>query len=134
MSRRILQIVLIIVGSILVITSLLGIIAGAADKFFMTNMSNAIDGNVILDSNYRFYSGSTLGLGLVIFWIIPSIEKHKIVLRLLSIMIFFGAMGRLVSVFTFTMPSIPFVIFTIMELFFPLIILWHAKIANAIQE
>ncbi len=131
MSRRILQVILAIIGLIVITGSLMSVITGASDKFYTVNMSNAVEGNIILDSNYRFFAGLGVGMGFIILWIIPSIEKHKIVLCLLGIMIFLGAIGRLLSIFTFGMSSIPFIIFTLLELFFPLLIFWQGKIAKS---
>jgi hypothetical protein len=131
MSRRILQVILAIIGLILTVTSLWGMIAGVADEFYAVSISNEIQGNIILDSNLRFYYGLTLGLGLIIFWIIPSIEKRKTIFRLISLMIFLGAIGRVISLMTAGIPSIPFIIFTLLELFFPLLIFWQNKITES---
>jgi hypothetical protein len=106
-------------------------IAGVADEFYAVSISNEIQGNIILDSNLRFYYGLTLGLGLIIFWIIPSIEKRKTIFRLISLMIFLGAIGRVISLMTAGIPSIPFIIFTLLELFFPLLIFWQNKITES---
>jgi hypothetical protein len=35
----------------------------------------------VLDSNLRFMGGMENGLGLVLLWIIPTIEKHALIYR-----------------------------------------------------
>jgi hypothetical protein len=129
MSRRILQAILMIVGLILIITGLLGIIYGITDDFYGISMSSNIQGNIILDSNLRFYGGLSIGLGLIIFWLIPSLEKQKIIFRLISLMILIGGIGRVISMIMVGNPSTLFIIFTMLELLFPLLIFWQNKIA-----
>lgn len=126
--KRILRVIIAIVGIILVISGLLGIIPpGISGKFYSINISNSIPGNIILDSNYRFYAGLSIGLGLVLFWIIPSVEKQKVILRLITFIIFMGGLGRVISMITFGIPPTLFIIFTIFELLFPLIIILQNK-------
>jgi hypothetical protein len=75
MSKIIFQIILAIIALIAVITGFLGLSGGVAEEFYQVSMSNTIEGNIILDSNLRYFSGLSFGLGLIIFWIIPTIEQ-----------------------------------------------------------
>ncbi len=127
MSRKTLQTILAVIGFILVVAGLLGLVYGAADDFYSVNINKSIQGNIILDSNYRFSGGLWIGLGIILLWIIPSIEKHKDVLRALSLIIFTGGIGRIISMILLGNPSILFTIFTVLELLFPLLILWQNK-------
>ena len=129
MSRRILQVILTIVGLILIVTGFLGAIYGITDDFYGISINSNIQGHIILDSNLRFYGGLSIGLGLIIFWMIPSIEKQKTIFRLISLMILIGGIGRVISMITIGIPSIPFIIFTVLELLFPLLIFWQNRIA-----
>lgn len=129
MNKKIFQLTLVTIGLILTITSFWGIITGAADKFYELPINNSI-GNVILDSNLRFYYGLTAGLGLVILWIAPSFEKHSTILNIVSVMIFLGAIGRVVSLITIGNPSLFFIIFTLIELLFPLLIIWNKQMGK----
>jgi hypothetical protein len=114
------------------ITGIWGIIPpGVSDKFYNINIDASLAGNVLLDSNYRFYSGIWLGLGIVMLWIIPSIERQKVPLRIICLLIFLGGIGRVVSILSFAAPPALFVVFTVIELMFPLLIIMHNKIPEA---
>ena len=130
-NKRTLQVILAIIGLIAIITGLLGIIFGITDEFYEVNISHNIQGNIILDSNLRYFSGLWLGLGLVIFWLIPSIEQQKTVFRLIAGMIFIGGIGRVISMVSMGNPSPPFILFTVLELLFPLLIFWQNKISSS---
>lgn len=129
MGRRILQVILTIIGLILIITGFLGVIYGITDDFYGISINSHIQGHIILDSNLRFYGGLSIGLGIIIFWIIPSIEKQQTIFRLISLMILIGGIGRVISMIMVGNPSTPFIIFTLLELLFPLLIFWQNKIA-----
>ena len=129
MRRRILQVILTMIGLILTITGFLGVIYGITDDFYGISVNSNIQGNIILDSNLRFYAGLSIGLGLIIFWLIPSIEKQKTIFRLISLVILTGGIGRVISMMMIGNPSTPFIIFTLLELLFPLLIFWQNKIA-----
>ncbi len=134
MYKRILQVILAVIGLIAVITGALGVASGittALGDFYGISVSPSIEGNIILDSNLRYFSGVWLGLGLILFWVIPSIERQKLVFRLLAGMIFIGGVGRVVSMLSFGTPSPLFVIFSLLELFFPLLIIWQNKLSQA---
>ena len=62
---------------------------------------------------------------------IEDLKRRVRVLYLISLMIFIGGIGRIVSMVTFGVPSAIFIILTLMELFFPLFIPWQRKIAQA---
>jgi hypothetical protein len=125
------QVTLAIFGLIAAITGLKGIVSGVTPDlgdFYRVSVSNAVEGNIILDSNLRYFSGLWLGIGLTLFWMIPSPERQKTVFRLISGMIFIGGPGRLIPIFVFGLPSSVFVMFALLELFFPLLILWQNRI------
>ncbi|MBI4964105.1 MAG: DUF4345 domain-containing protein [Desulfomonile tiedjei] len=130
-KKRILQAILAIIGSVAVITGLLGILFGIKDGFYEISFSHNIQGNIILDSNLRYFSGLWMGLGLVIFWVIPSIEQKKSIFRLISGVIFIGGIGRVISIVSMGNPSTPFILFTLLELLFPLLIIWQNKISSS---
>jgi hypothetical protein len=131
MEKRILQIIIAIIGIVPILTGLEGILPpGVSDKFYGISISNSIQGNIILDSNFRYFSGLWFGLGIVLFWIIPSIEKQKIALRIISCMIFIGGIGRVISMITFGIPPVIFIIFTLLELLFPLLLILQNKISK----
>ena len=70
MSRRMLQIVMAILGIVPVTTGLIGL-RGLNDPLYAPVSTPHA---VLLDTNLRFFSGVWLGLGLALLWLIPSIE------------------------------------------------------------
>lgn len=129
MKKRVLQVILAFVGAILLISGFLGVLPpGISNQFYEISLNNSMSGNIILDSNYRFYTGLSIGLGLVMFWIIPTIEKEKKVLRIISLLIFMGGLGRVISMITFGIPQPLFILFTGFELLFPVLIILQNKI------
>jgi len=130
MSKKLLQIFLGIIGLVPLITGIEGLLGGAFNRFYSVPFNNQILGNIILDSNLRYFSGVWLGLGIVLFWIIPNIEKHIFVLRSICLMIFLGGVGRLFSLILTGNPSALFVVFTILELLFPIFSVWQYQIVQ----
>ncbi len=134
MYKRILQVILAIIGLIALITGALGIVAGMTTNFgdfYGVSVSPGIEGNIILDSNLRYFSGLWLGVGLILFWMIPSIERQKLVFRLVAGMIFIGGVGRVISMLSFGVPSPLFIAFVVLELLFPLLIIWQNRLSRA---
>ena len=124
-----LPIVLAAIGLVAVITGARGLLAGVGDEFYAVKVSH-IPGNTILDSNLRYFSGLWIGLGLIILSrIVPSRERQCVALTFVSVPIFLGGIGRVVSMALFGVPPIPFIVFTVLELLFPLFILWWKKLS-----
>lgn len=83
-----------------------------------------------LDSQFRFQSAYYLGLAMVIWWVIPNIEKHTTLFRLLIGALFLGGLARLYSYFTVGAPPTPMFAGMVLELLLPLLIIWQAKISD----
>jgi hypothetical protein len=85
----------------------------------------------LLDSNLRFFSGVWLGLGVAMYWIIPTIEKQTLLFRALWGMIFIGGIGRLISMLMVGLPPAPFIGFTALEIVgAPLLVLWQSRVSR----
>jgi hypothetical protein len=125
MVKSVFQVLLAIFGTVAVITGLWGIITGALDKEYAVSFAK---NNLILDNNLRYFSGLWLGIGIGLFLIIPKIENNRAVLVYICLSIFTGGIGRVISIIQVGYPSILYVIFTVLELLFPLLILLHKKI------
>ncbi len=80
------------------------------------------------DSHYRYITGYYLSLTLLAWWVIPNIENHVVPLRIVSAAIFMGGVGRLVSVLEVGLPSPVDIGFTVLELLFPLLLIWQARL------
>ncbi len=128
MHKRPLQIATAILGAVPVLTGAVGLM-GLSDPLYA---SAAIPAQALLDSNLRFLSGIWLGLGLAVFWLIPRIEQQTVLYRVLWGMIFFGGIGRLLSMAFAGLPPLPFVGFTVLEIVgAPIFVLWQARVAGS---
>ena len=86
----------------------------------------------MLDSNLRFYAGIWVALGIAMWCILPRIEQHAPVFRLIWAGIFLGGVGRLLSMSFVGMPPTAFIAFTALEIVgAPAFIWWHQQVAKA---
>jgi hypothetical protein len=118
-------------------TGLLGIVPVATGLLGMMGVNNpeyvaaGVPPIVLLDTNLRFFSGVWVGLGLALWWLIPTIERQTVLFRLLWGMIFIGGIGRLLSMIMLEWPPVPFVGFTAIEIVgAPLFIWWQSHVAR----
>lgn len=89
-----------------------------------------LPGFPILDSNLRFFGGMALGLGLILLWIVPSIERQAALFRAVWICAVLGGIGRLISAATLGAPSNLLLGFTLLEVIgAPAFIYWQHRIA-----
>jgi hypothetical protein len=117
-----LQIIVAILSTIPIAIGLLGITLGTLRWL----PENAISPD--FDSHYRYIAGYYLSLGTIGFWMIPQIERHRDLFRIVCFAVFSGGVGRVISIFQVGVPSPPMLVFTAFELCFPLLLLWQAKI------
>jgi hypothetical protein len=80
------------------------------------------------DSHYRYITGYYLSLGMTALWIIPHIERHRSLFRIICASVFLGGVGRVISILQVGVPGTPMLVFTVIELCFPLLLLWQAKL------
>ena len=120
-----LQIVLGILSIIPMVVSLLGITKGSG-RLLPEDLITAD-----FDSHYRYITGYYISLSLIAWWIIPRIEKHTTILRIICGGIFMGGIGRLLSIFQVGMPQPSAVGFTLLELMLPLLCLWQVKLPGS---
>ena len=127
MTKRLLQVATAILGTIPVLTGIIGMF-GLSDPIYA---SANLPANVLLDSNLRFFSGVWLGLGLAVYWLLPNIDKETSLFRTVWGMIFLGGVGRLLSMVFSGMPPAPFIAFTVLEIVgAPFFIVWQSKLAR----
>jgi len=83
-----------------------------------------------LDSQYRFVAAWDVGLALIVWWIIPQIERQTALFRLICIVVFVGGCGRVLAWLVVGSPGTVFLVVTGLELLIPLLIPWQAKVAK----
>ncbi len=81
------------------------------------------------DSHYRYIAGYYLSLGFLGLWMIPKIERHTGLFRVICASVFMGGVGRVVSILQVGPPGTMEIFFTIFDLCFPLLMLWQAKVS-----
>lgn len=123
--KRGLQIILAVLSLIPLYFGLSGLLFGPKLIMPSENINAAID-NVI-----RYQSGYYLSLFMLIWFILPNIEKHTGVFRILILAIFIGGLGRLYSYLTIGTPPSQMVVGMFLELGAPLLILWQARLAKS---
>lgn len=127
MKKFKLQFATVLLGTIPVATGLLGMM-GVHDPVYV---AAGVPPIVLLDTNLRFYSGVWVGVGLALWWLIPTIERQTVLFRVLWGMIFIGGIGRLLSMIMLEWPPVPFVGFTAIEIVgAPLFIWWQSHVAR----
>ena len=120
-ERRLLQAAVLLAGVVPVSAGLAGVFLGAG---------LAGGGGIDLDSHVRYLSGLLLGIGLVFWGLVPTIERRGPIFRILTAIVFVGGIGRLLGLFVIGMPSPPMTAALGMELIVtPLLCLWQMHVA-----
>lgn len=85
----------------------------------------------LLDSNLRFLNGLSVGIGVCTLFIIPDIKGRTSELRIICTVIFFGAIGRILSISSYGFAPFPYNIFVFFEMILPpLFVYWQSRIAE----
>ena len=122
MERRLLQAAVLLAGVVPVSAGSAGVILG---------VGLAGGGGTDLDSHVRYLSGLLLGIGLICWSLVPRIERHAVLFRVLTLIVFVGGLGRLLGVFVVGVPSAPMTAALGMELVVtPLLCWWQGRVAR----
>lgn len=127
-TKKPLQIITAALGLVPLVTGVISML-GQHDPVYA---SAALPLFPLLDSNLRFFGGVWLGLGIAIFWMVPTIERQAVLFRAIWGAIFLGGIGRLLSMLIVGLPPAPFIAFTALEVLgAPLFVYWHYRVARA---
>ena len=128
MSRRLLQVVVAVLG-------LVPVLAGAAGMALGSSMAASPGGPLALDSHVRYLSGLLLAIGLAFWSTIPRIEHQSARFRLLTALVVVGGLSRLGGVVLRGLPPPPMLFGLGMELVAtPLLCWWQYRIAAAARS
>jgi hypothetical protein len=133
MSKKALQIVLAVLGLIPILTGGLSLVLGVgALSVVGGDITSEMSSNIVFDSEIRFLGAIWLGVGVLVYWIIPSIDKQTTLFRLLTGTIFLGGIGRSLSAFLVGIPPALFIAIIVLELLgMPLLVLWQSFISTS---
>jgi Domain of unknown function (DUF4345) len=119
-----LQIILVVLSLIPAYFGITGMMDGAAMFIAPEQVTPA------LDSEFRFLSAYYLGLAVLIWWILPNIERHTTLFRIVIGALFLGGLTRVYSIVMVGAPPTPMLGGMALELALPLLILWQAKLSK----
>lgn len=125
--KRALQIVLAILSLIPLNFGLRGLIIGPADIMPAEHVNAAIDNAM------RYQSGYYLSLFMILWWMIPNIEKHTALIRILTVAIFIGGLGRLASYLIMGEPPAQMMAGMFLELGAPVLAVWQYLVSSKVK-
>jgi Domain of unknown function (DUF4345) len=122
--KRALQVVMALLSLLPLAVGILGFIRGAG------LLAPAAVVTPKLDSQFRFMSAWDVGLALIVWWLIPQIERQTVLFRLICGVVFAGGVGRVLAWHFSGSPGLAFLAVTAIELLMPLLIPWQAYVAD----
>jgi Domain of unknown function (DUF4345) len=127
MERKLLQIAVAAAG-------LAGVCLGLTGVLFGT-MHADLSGDVVMDSYVRFLKGMLLAIGLIYWSCIRQIEQRGNRISLVTLILVFGTLSRLLSVIGHGVPTVGIMCNLIVGLIFvPLLWLWQRHVARVAQQ
>lgn len=122
MGHRPLIIVIAVLGTVPVLSGLLGIVGGPGA------LPDGEAVNATVDSEYRFTNVFWLAAGLLIWWSLRQPQERAAVTRVILATAALGAVPRLISIALTGWPHPAFIGALVLELFVvPLVIWWHVR-------
>lgn len=125
MSKKILQIVLGLASLAPLIIGLMDYLPGV-QKYFPAGTEIPTK----LDSEFRFMVGAFMGYAFMGFYIARHVTTAIWPLRIMCIGVFIGGLGRLISALTVGPPPTGLYISMVIELLFPLFMVWQNAVVK----
>ena len=123
-ERRFLQKVVAVAGLVPVSAGLFGVLFGPT-------LTGDVGVSVSGDSHYRYLSGLLLGIGLLFWSCIPTIEQKTGRFQCLTLIVVAGGLGRLAGLGLTGIPSFAMLGALAMELVVtPVLCLWQGRVAK----
>jgi hypothetical protein len=137
MSRRLLQVVV----SISALNAILGggayLVLGVKGLSLM-GVNVSIDPGappwISVDYVFRALAGIWFSLGLMLAYLVPSIEKHTVWFRFACLAVFMMGVGRLLSVATLGAGSNALIAMALEFVLPPLLVVWQSRVARDARE
>jgi hypothetical protein len=127
MERTLLQIAVTVAG-------LAGVSLGLTGVVFGTLYAD-LSGDVVMDSYVRFLKGMLLAIGLIYWSCIPQIDRCGDRMSLVTFILVFGTLSRLMSVIGHGVPTVGIMSNLIAGLIFvPLLWFWQRHVARVAQR
>ena len=123
--RKTLQIILAVLALIPLGFGLMNLLGGAG-RFLPDEAVTAA-----MDSQFRFQSAWYLGLVGLIIWIIPRIERERMLFTIIILSLFVGGLGRAYAWATLGAPPLGMQIGMALELVLPLLLWLQARVARS---
>lgn len=125
MSRRALQAVLGVGGTVAIVTGLLQIATGPL------TLPGSPSADETVDSELRFLSAFWVAVGAVLLWLVPRVERETVTLRVVAAAIFLGGVARAVSLISVGEPHSTALVLMAIELIAPpIVVAWQAILAR----
>jgi hypothetical protein len=127
LEKRLLQAVLAVVSLIPLSAGLAGVKLGP-DFFHVAALPSA-------DSHMRYLSGLLLGIGVLVWTIIPHVEKRGEALGALTLIVAIGGLSRLYSLITVGRPNTVMTCALFVEMVLtPSLYLWQRRVARGFTQ
>jgi hypothetical protein len=127
LQRKLLQIAIAVAG-------LAGVGLGLTGVLFGTMYAD-LSGDVVLDSYVRFLKGVLLAIGLIYWSCIPQIERRGDRIALVTFILVFGTLSRLLTVIGHGVPTLGIIGNLVAGLILvPLLWLWQRHVARVAQR
>ena len=127
MERKLLQIAVAVAGFAGVMLGLTGVLFGT--------LHTDLSGDVVLDSYVRFGKGVLLAIGLIYWSCIPKVEQRADRISLVTFILVFGTLSRLLSVVGHGVPTLGIVLnLTAGLVLVPLLWLWQRHVTALAQR
>ncbi|MEU8816201.1 DUF4345 domain-containing protein [Actinoplanes sp. NPDC048796] len=122
MNRRILLILVAVLGAIPIVTGVTAVVGG------LSFSPDDTSGTAYFDSEYRFLGVWWTAAGVLLWWSLRAPRRRAAVTRALLGVMVLGGVARLLGVILTGLPPVPFRVSMAVELLvIPVLLVWHRR-------